>query len=331
VSDETDAEAWRVPAALDGERVDRTVSLLTGLARSRAASLVAEGRVVVGRAPVRSPSRRVHEGERLRIEGDLSVEEARPDDLPDPAVSVPVVHADDAVIVVDKPAGLVVHPGAGHHRGTLVQGLAARYPELVDLARAAGDPDGAQRPGIVHRLDRGTSGLMVVARTAAARDALVAQLAARSVERRYLALAAGLVTADEGLIDAPLGRAAGDPTRRAVRVDGREARTGYQVAARYQTPAPATLLHCRLETGRTHQVRVHLAAIGHPLFGDARYGGPAFPGSSDGEGSLGPGRGGERPWLHAEALGFDHPVTGERLSWTSPLPDDLQAVLARFS
>lgn len=322
-------EAWRVPAALDGERVDRTVSLLTGLARSKAAALVAEGRVVVGRAPVRSPSRRVHQGERLRIEGALPSDEPRPEGLPDPSVDVPVVHADEAVIVVDKPAGLVVHPGAGHRTGTLVQGLAARYPELVELAQHATDADDAQRPGIVHRLDRGTSGLMVVARTEAARDALVAQLAARAVDRRYLALAAGTVASDEGLIDAPLGRAAGDPTRRAVRVDGREARTGYRVAARYRDPVPATLLRCRLETGRTHQVRVHLAAIGHPLLGDGRYGGPVFPagpGTPDR-----PATSGERPWLHAEALAFDHPVTGARMTFTSPLPADLQAVLDRLS
>lgn len=328
MSDEAAGEAWRVPAALDGERVDRTVSLLTGLARSKAAALVAEGRVVVGRAPVRSPSRRVHEGERLRIHGDLPTDETRPEELPDPSVDVPVVHVDEAVIVVDKPAGLVVHPGAGHHRGTLVQGLAARYPELVDLAHQATDPEEAQRPGIVHRLDRGTSGLMVVARTEAARDALVAQLAARTVDRRYRALASGTVTADEGLIDAPLGRDAGEPTRRAVRVDGREARTTYRVIARYATPAPASLLGCRLETGRTHQVRVHLAAIDHPLFGDARYGGPGFPAGPGTPDVASPG--GERPWLHAETLAFDHPVTGERLTFTSPLPPDLEAVLARF-
>lgn len=313
---------WEVPSALDGERVDRTVALLTGLTRSRAAELVSAGRVRVGPREASSGSRRVHQGERLRIDGDLADDVgAGPEDLPDASVEVPVVHVDSDVIVVDKPAGLVVHPGAGQRRGTLVQGLAAAYPDLVDLARRAADPADALRPGIVHRLDRGTSGLLVVARTDAARASLVAQLAARSVERRYRALVAGAVGSDEGLIDAPLGRSSADPTRRAVRVDGRDARTTYQVLERLATPIPATLLHCRLETGRTHQIRVHLAAIGHPLIDDGRYGGPSPAGPS----------GGDRPWLHAETLGFDHPTSGERLTFHSLLPADLAEVLARFA
>ena len=266
----------------------------------------------------------MHRGERLRIDGDLPEDlGANPDDLPDASVTVPVVHVDGDVIVVDKPAGLVVHPGAGHSRGTLVQGLAAAYPDLVELARRATNPTDALRPGIVHRLDRGTSGLLVVARTELARTSLVAQLAARSAERRYRALAAGTLGSDEGLIDAPLGRSSSDPTRRAVRVDGRDARTTYVVVRRSVTPIPATLLHCRLETGRTHQIRVHLEAIGHPLIDDGRYGGPS-PASAE------LGSGGDRPWLHAEILGFDHPTSGERLTFHSPLPDDLLDVLARF-
>jgi 23S rRNA pseudouridine1911/1915/1917 synthase len=312
--------SWEVPAALDGERVDRTVALLTGVTRSLAADMISAGRVSVGRgAPIRSGSRRVRRGERLRIDqapaGDGDPE---PGHLADPTVTVPVVHDDDDVIVVDKPAGMVVHPGAGHARGTLIQGLVAAYPDLAVLVSGAAGDD-ALRPGIVHRLDRGTSGLLVVARNAQARTSLVSQLAARTVERRYRALVTGTAAADEGLIDAPLGRSSADPTSRAVRADGRDARTTYSVLRRLESPFAATVVQCRLETGRTHQIRVHLAAIGHPLIGDRRYGGVTVGGDHDG-----------RPWLHAETLGFDHPTTGDRLTFHAPLPTDLVEILAHF-
>jgi 23S rRNA pseudouridine1911/1915/1917 synthase len=312
--------SWEVPAALDGERVDRTVALLTGVTRSLAADMVSAGRVSVGRGvPIRSGSRRVRQGERLRIDqvpaGDGDPE---PGHLADPTVTVPVVHVDDDVIVVDKPAGMVVHPGAGHARGTLIQGLVAAYPDLAAQVSGARGDD-ALRPGVVHRLDRGTSGLLVVARNEQARTSLVSQLAARTVERRYRALVTGTVAADEGLIDAPLGRSGTDPTSRAVRADGRVARTSYSVLRRLGSPFAATLLQCRLQTGRTHQIRVHLAAIGHPLIGDRRYGGVTVGADHDG-----------RPWLHAETLAFDHPATGDRLTYHAPLPDDLVDVLARF-
>ncbi|MDQ2728778.1 MAG: RluA family pseudouridine synthase [Actinomycetota bacterium] len=320
--------SWKVPTALDGERVDRTVALLTGLTRSLAADLVSAGRVRVGRgAPVRSGSRRVHQGERLRIDGGLGgAGPLVPEELADPSVTVPVLHVDNDVIVVDKPAGLVVHPGAGHARGTLVQGLVAAYPDLMGLV-AGTQGDDALRPGIVHRLDRGTSGLLVVARSEAARLSLVAQLTTRAVERRYRALAAGTVAADEGLIDAPLGRSTSDPTKRAVRADGREARTRYSVVSRFESPLAATLLQCRLETGRTHQIRVHLAAIGHPLIGDGRYGGVTIPAGPPGAPRPVVD---DRPWLHAETLGFDHPRSGERLTFHSPLPPDLVEILGRL-
>jgi 23S rRNA pseudouridine1911/1915/1917 synthase len=231
----------------------------------------------------------------------------------DADVAVPVVWSDDQVIVVDKPAGVVVHPGAGNPVGTLVHGLLARFP---DLAERAGMPD---RPGIVHRLDKGTSGLLMVARTDEARAALVAQLGRRQVGRQYITLVAGTVDADAGLVDAPLGRAPHDPTRFRVQVGGRPARTRYRVEARYVQPAPTTLVRCQLETGRTHQIRVHLASIGHPVVGDERYGRKDI----DGWRPLPPGR----LFLHAAVLSFDHPVTGERLSFSSPLPGDLRRVL----
>ena len=307
-----------IPPALEGQRVDRVVAMLTGRPRSDADVLVGSGRVRVGGRVTTRSSRRVHTGERLEVDVPPALDAGATS--PDPSVEVPVVYVDDAVVVVDKPAGLVVHPGAGHSRGTLVQGLLARYPDIAELAT---DAASATRPGIVHRLDRGTSGLLVVARTPAARDALVAQLADRSVERRYLALVRGRVDADEGLIDAPLGRADRDPTRIVVRTDGKEARTRYRVEGRYAAPVAATLLECRLETGRTHQIRVHVTAIGHPVVGDDRYGtrgAPPLPGVPAG-----------RPWLHAAGLSFRHPDDGRPMSFSSPLPPELVSVLEVFA
>jgi 23S rRNA pseudouridine1911/1915/1917 synthase len=308
-----------VPAALAGERVDRVVSLLTGMTRSQVAALVEEGVVRLDRVPVRTRSQRVSEGETLEVPDAPSMTPAGLEPQADVAFSV--VHADDAVIVVDKPAGLVVHPGAGNAGGTLVAGLLSRFPDLAALARAGAE----YRPGIVHRLDKGTSGLLVVARTEAARQSLVAQLASRAAERRYRALVWGLVDSNEGLVDAPIRRAEADPTRMAIRVGGKEARTRYRVEGRFSAPMPSTLLECRLETGRTHQIRVHLSAIGHPVVGDARY-------RRQGKWPAGlPRLAPERVWLHAAALGFDHPLSGDRLTFISPLPKDLTTVLARLS
>lgn len=299
----------RVPSALAGERVDRVVSLLTGLSRSTAAGLVTAGSVRLDGQPVENRSRRVCEGEVVEV--DLPLEAPAPAVVAEPSVEVSVVHADAEVIVVDKPAGLVVHQGAGNQAGTLVHGLLARFPDLV----GTGD---ATRPGIVHRLDAGTSGLLVVARTPGAYHSLVGQLAARSVERRYLALVLGHVEPAAGLVDAPIGRSAAAPTRMAVSVRGRDARTRYEVRERFIEPISCSLLECRLETGRTHQIRVHLAAIGHAVVGDAHYGGDR---------SALPLR---RPFLHAHRLGFDHPVTRERLVFSSPLPADLEEVRRRL-
>jgi len=210
-------------------------------------------------------------------------------------------------VVVAKPAGLVVHPGPGHAHGTLVHGLLERFPEIATV----GDP---ARPGIVHRLDRDTSGLLVVARTAEAYTGLVGALAARDVDRRYLALVAGELASPRGVVDAPIGRSTRQRTRMAVREAGRPARTGYEVRAAWPA-AGVSLLECRLETGRTHQIRVHLAAIGHPVVGDGAYGGRRL---DDGP---------SRPFLHAFALGFAHPVDGRPLAFEDPLPGDLAAAL----
>jgi 23S rRNA pseudouridine1911/1915/1917 synthase len=299
-----------VPRALDGQRLDRVVALVTGGSRAEAAALVDEGAVTVGGSPVTTRSHRVAEGDLVDI--DLPDRPAEIELAADPSVPVPVVHEDADVIVVDKPAGVVVHPGAGQGSGTLVNGLLARYPEIRDV----GQPD---RPGIVHRIDKGTSGLLVVARSAPAYDRLVAMLGRHEVDRRYRTLVWGTVASPTGLVDAPVGRSGRERTRMAVTVRGRPARTWYDVVRTFHQPVEVTELVCRLETGRTHQIRVHMASIGHRVVGDGRYGG-------DRQSLPLP-----RPFLHAEHLGFDHPITGEALTFTSPLPDDLAQVLARLS
>ena len=294
-----------VPAALDGDRVDRALSFLTGWPRAAVQALIDDGAVSVDGRVV-AKSHRLREGSTLEVSAEPGLEsDARPE--PDAEVDIDVRFADDEVVVVAKPAGLVVHPGAGNATGTLVNGLLARFPGI----EAVGDPT---RPGIVHRLDRDTSGLLAVARSPAAYEALVGQLAARTVERVYAALVWGRLSSRRGVIDAPIARSGARRTRMAVRDAGKPARTEYQVVEEFELPR-CSLLECRLETGRTHQIRVHLAAIGHPVVGDGSYGG-----SRDQIPST-------RSFLHAGTLGFDHPVTGERLRFEEPLPPDLRVVL----
>jgi 23S rRNA pseudouridine1911/1915/1917 synthase len=299
-------ESFVVPAALEGERLDRAVALLTGWPRAAVQTLLDDGSVLVdGRAVAKS--HRLREGVVIEL---LAEPEADAPPVADPAVELDVRYADDDVVVVHKPADLVVHPGAGHARGTLVNGLLARYPDIAGV----GDP---MRPGIVHRLDRDTSGLLVAARSARAYDALVTALAAHEIERRYLALVWGRLASPRGLIDAPIGRSESRRTRMAVREAGKPARTEYEVRAVYDDPV-CSLLACRLETGRTHQIRVHLAAIGHPVAGDGTYGGARDQLPLD------------RPFLHAAVLAFTHPVTAEQLRFDEPLPIELQTVLDRL-
>ncbi|HUC15810.1 MAG TPA: RluA family pseudouridine synthase [Acidimicrobiales bacterium] len=310
-----------VPAALEAERVDRGAALLVGLSRAEASRLVDEGRVRISGLVVRAGSRRLRSGELLEVDlaGHTPLQ-PRPaprsatSSGPPPAAAV--VFADEDLVVVDKPAGLVVHPGAGNSEGTLVQQLVRLFPEIS----AVGPED--DRPGIVQRLDKGTSGLMVVARTSAAREGLVAQLAARSVERAYLAVVHGELEADEGTVDAPLGRSQSHRVKMAVVQGGRQALTHYRAESRSTSPVPVTLVSCRLGTGRTHQVRVHFAAIGHPLLCDDRYSKPSQLAAAR---TALPGL--RRPWLHAARLGFTHPVTGEPLRFSSELPADLAATL----
>lgn len=294
-----------VPEGLSGERVDRIVAMLADVSRSVASRLVEQGAVTLNNKVVDSGSARVSPGETIVINlPDL----ADPSPLGDDSVEFGVVHEDNHVVVVDKPAWLVVHPGAGNPDSTLVNGILARYPEVA----AVGEP---HRPGIVHRLDRGTSGLLVVARTAEAYAGLVEQLSLHEPERIYTVLVWGHLDTPEGVIDAPIGRSTRHPTRMTVVQGGRPALTRYSVDRTFDEPLPTTLVTCRLETGRTHQIRVHLSAIGHPVVGDRDYRG--------GRPGIDPGR----PFLHARSLTFRHPIGGETVEANSPLPDDLTEVL----
>ncbi|MGA8724852.1 MAG: RluA family pseudouridine synthase [Acidimicrobiales bacterium] len=301
-----------VPDSLGGVRVDRVVALLADLPRTAVDTLVDEGRITVDGRVVRRRSVLVRAGQELCVERPEKSPDVGPG--PDESVEFTVVEADDQVIVVDKPAGLVVHPGAGHSGGTLVNGLLSRFPELASVAEETGsDP---RRPGIVHRLDRGTSGLLVVARTANAYRSLVDQLKFRRVSRSYATMVWGSVEGGSGVVEAPIGRSTAVPTRMAVSRTGKPALTRYRVERRFDPP-PTTELWVELETGRTHQIRVHLAAVGHPVVGDPVYGrgGPTPPSPLD------------RPFLHAAQLTFEDPGSGRGRTFDSPLPADLAAVL----
>jgi 23S rRNA pseudouridine1911/1915/1917 synthase len=298
-----------VPAALDGERVDRVVSMMTGASRSEVADWLSDGRVQRNGQVVLTRSNRVAECDVLAVDVDLDASEAPLE--PAPEVEVTVVHADEHLLVVDKQPGLVVHPGAGNRTGTLAQGLLARYPELASV----GDPE---RPGIVHRLDKDTSGLLLVARSPEAHGALSSMLANREVQRRYLTLVWGHPESTSGLIDAPIGRSPREPTKMAVSARGKEARTRYEVRQLFHDPVEVALLECSLETGRTHQIRVHLSAIDHPVVGDARYRGARSSLPTP------------RMVLHAASLELEHPVTHEALRFESPLPPDLAEVIDRL-
>lgn len=295
-----------VPAALDGQRLDRIVALLGDISRSDAAAAISNGGVSVDGERASSGKIRLVEGQSVGVDPTSFPRIQLPQ--PDPDVVFSVVHADESIIVVDKPAGLVVHPGAGNMVGTLANGLLARFPEIVDVGES-------NRPGIVHRLDSGSSGLLVVARTQYAADFLIAQFADHSCTRRYEALVWGVPDAPHGIIDAPLGRNRSDPLKMAVVAHGKYARTDYRVIGTYREPAVVSRVDCRLETDRTHQIRVHLSSINHPLVGDPTYG------------QRRPNLGVQRPFLHAAELAFNHPATGERVTFNSPLAPDLQAWL----
>ncbi len=288
----------RVPDDLDGARIDRVVAVLCEVSRAEARRIVDAGGAVLGGEPA-VPSRRVAAGDELAVR--MPEHEAGP--VP-AAIEFTEAYRDDHLLVVDKPPHLTVHPGPGTGDLTLVNGLIHRYPELAAMEE--------QRWGLVHRLDKDTSGLLVVARQPEVHRQLQEELRRRRISRIYLALVRGVPEAPRGTIDAPMGRDTRHPTRMAVRPDGRPARTHYRRLAAWPD---ASLVEVTLETGRTHQIRVHLSSIGHPVIGDRMYAGRGR--------QTGPGR----QWLHAARLGFVHPVTGESVEVVSPIPPDLQEVL----
>jgi 23S rRNA pseudouridine1911/1915/1917 synthase len=288
-----------VPSDLDGERADRILSVLLSVSRSEARALFDRG-VTVDESPVR-PADRLVVGTVI----DSPAPEPGQTLMAEP-VSFGVIHEDPALIVVDKPPGLVVHPGAGTSGGTLAAGLLARYPELEGVGTEG-------RWGLVHRLDKDTSGALLVARTQDAFDDLTAALARREIGRTYTAMVHGEFATETGTIEAPIGRDPSRLTRKAVVPGGKPAITHYEVVRRFPGD-DLSLLDVRLETGRTHQIRVHLAAIDHPVLGDTFYGAP-------------PGTRSPRMFLHARKVELKHPATGSPVSYEAPLPSDLVMIL----
>lgn len=289
-----------VPEELDGERADKVVAVLSGMSRSAARHLVDAGDVALEGVPVAAR-------DRLAVGTSLEFETPARRDLLEPEpVEFGVRYEDEHLVVVDKPAGVTVHPGAGRTSGTLAAGLLHEYPEI----RGVGEEP---RWGIVHRLDRDTSGLLVVARTGETYDALSGMIRKREIRRGYITLVAGVFDAPRGTIEAPIAPDPNRAKRRIVAPYGRPARTHYRRQAGWES-VPVSLLEVTLETGRTHQIRVHLAAIDRPVIGDRWYGRPTRVGAP-------------RVFLHAARLTFEHPVTHEAIDVESPLPPDLVGVL----
>jgi 23S rRNA pseudouridine1911/1915/1917 synthase len=297
-----------------GVRLDQFLAQVLGWSRARLQKLLKAGLVTVNGAP-KAASHRVRPGELV----SLQVPPPEPSSLAPEPMALDIIFEDRDLLVINKPPGLVVHPGAGHRRGTLLNALLHHCPELQEIGEVS-------RPGLVHRLDKDTSGLLVVAKTALAHQSLVAQFAARETQKTYLALVWGRLAEPEGRIDKDIGRHPSQRHKMSVHARrGKAAATRWRVLREF--PGPLTLLELTIETGRTHQIRVHLASEGHPVLGDATYGGgvsrlagvPQLQGLKP----LAP-----RQLLHAWKLAVAHPRTGVRLSWEAPWPDDVKAALA---
>lgn len=300
----------RVPNEHGGLRLDQVlVKLLPEYSRSRLQEWIEQGLVTLNGSPA-SVKQKVWGGETVRVSPQI-----HPSEQPFHAEDIPldIVYEDDDILVIDKPVGLVVHPGSGNWQGTLLNALLHHAPQLANVPRA----------GIVHRLDKDTSGLMVVAKTLVAQTALVRQMQSRSVKREYLALVWGELYHGD-TIDLPIGRHPSQRVKMAVVENGKEAITHYSIEANFPS---CTLVRCRLETGRTHQIRVHLTYVGHPLVGDTVY--------QRGSQKCVPQlrellNGFPRQALHATQLALAHPVTGERMEWHAPLPEDMEELLDRI-
>lgn len=291
--------AIEVPGDLDRARADKVVAAVLAISRAEAREIVDRGDATVDGISLKA-SEKLLAGTTVDVVlpvGDAKLE-------PDDSVPFEVVFEDRNLIVIDKPVGVVVHPGSGRSEGTLANGLLARFPEIEGVGQK-------DRWGIVHRLDRDTSGLLVVGRTHDAYEALTGMLRRHEISRRYLTLVQGVFTNTVGTIDAPIGRDRANRTRMRVAKDGRQAITHYRKLASW-THREAALLSVALETGRTHQIRVHMRSIDHPIVGDGAYGTAGVKGD--------PGR----PWLHARQLTFDHPMTGKSIDVVSALPVDLR-------
>ena len=299
----------QVPEGAAGRRFDAVLAeLFPEFSRSRLTEWIKSGDALLDGRQVR-PRDPVRGGERVSLQAVLDTASFDvPEDIP-----LSVLYQDEAVIVIDKPAGLVVHPGAGNPTGTLVNALLHFDPALAALPRA----------GIVHRLDKDTSGVMVVARTLPAHTSLVAQLSERDVHRQYLAVVVGALVSG-GSVSAPIDRHPRDRIRMAVRDDGRDATTHYRLRERFRAH---TALECRLETGRTHQIRVHMQHLKHPIIGDPLYGGALKLPKAASEELATTLRGFRRQALHAETLEFAHPGSGEPVRCTAPVPADLQQLM----
>ena len=299
----------RLAPAHAGWRLDRALAdAVPTLSRERLKALIRSGAVEAEGAPVRDPATKVIGDEALRV----AVPEPAPAHNEPQDIPLTIVFEDEHLLVVDKPAGLVVHPAAGNLDGTLVNAL---LHHCVGKLSGIG---GVARPGIVHRIDKGTSGLLVVAKTDVAHEGLAKQFAAHSIDRRYLAIVSGVPKSSGGTVDAPLARSATNRKKIAI-VGGSRGKRAVTHWKRLELLRDSALVECRLETGRTHQVRVHMASIGHPLLGD-----PVYGRSGKTHGKLLKDLGFDRQALHAAELGFMHPVTKSRLSFASPMPPDMQ-------
>ena len=298
-----------VPPEAAGSRLDQVLAqLFPEFSRSRLQQWIKSGEVSVDGKQLK-PKDKLFGGEAIELAGVIEEQE----EVQAEPIALDIVFEDDAILVINKPAGLVVHPGTGNQAGTVQNALLHHVPSLAGIPRA----------GLVHRLDKDTTGLMVIAKTLQSHKLLVEQLQARTVRREYLALVNGTFTAG-GKVDAPVGRHPRDRTRMGVTAAGRPAITHYRIAERFQAH---TLLRVTLETGRTHQIRVHMAHIGHALVGDPTYGGRMVLPKGSNDAAREALRGFRRQALHATRLGLVHPQTEEEMSWEAPAPADMQALL----